>query len=75
MWFSLVFSVFSELDDQLIFIFTSNHLIQNSSYVKLNQKKRKFCTSDYEVMQCGGLGPECKNWGRILKDKPFILSD
>lgn len=63
MWFSLFFSVFSELDDQLIFIFASNHFIQ------------KFCTSEYEVMQCGGLGPECKSWGRILKNKPFILAD
>lgn len=74
MWFSLFFSVFSELDDQLIFIFALNHLIQNSSYVHL-PKIKKFCTSEYEVMQCGGLGPECKSWGTILKNKPFILAD
>lgn len=74
MWFSLFFSVFSELDDQLIFIFASNHFIQNSSYVHL-PKIKKFCTSEYEVMQCGGLGPGCKSWGRILKNKPFILAD
>lgn len=40
MWFSLFFSVFSELDDQLIFIFALNHLIQNSSYVHLPKIKK-----------------------------------
>lgn len=75
MWLNLFFSVFSELDDQLIFIFASNHFIQNSSYVQPPPPQKKFCTSEYEVMQCGGLGPECKSWGRILKNKPFILAD